>query len=88
MEGHNKLPAPAGVCFKNLCDAIAYGQGISSRSVVAYVMGDIDHVTPGAYYDYIANKNWDYLLETVRNLLSDNSTEDTSEIIQKKFLST
>jgi hypothetical protein len=76
-----RLAAPVGQRFTNLADSLAFGSGYSSKSVVAYVAGHIEHVTPAAYIDYIEGNDWPELLETIRKLLDEYGEKDTVALL-------
>lgn len=80
------LEAPVGRCFKNLSDSIAFGRGYSSRSLVSYIVGDLTHVSPAAYVDYVQGKDWPTLLSRVREMLEENPEEDVAEALHISFL--
>ena len=45
--------------FQTLQDAIRFGPGYSSSSLIYYCNGDLTFVTPAAYTDYVQNNNWE-----------------------------
>lgn len=79
------LAAPKAARFK-FVDAIRFGSGYSSRSLVGYVAGDISHVSPAAYADYVEGQNWPLMLGIVRDLLLTCSQEEAATKLHEDFL--
>ena len=55
-------------------DAIKYGNGYTSKSLIAYLKGDINHITPGAYADYIEGRenDWSNIVYNILEIINEN----------------
>ena len=63
--------------FTNIEDARKYGSSYSATSLVAYLNGKINHVTMGAYTDYIEGNEdqWSNLVYNIRLIIKDDDKE-------------
>jgi hypothetical protein len=74
-------PCPNGKQFLNLKDACKYGCGYTSSSLVHYVAGNINHVTPGAFNDYIYGADWPQLYLNVKDLIEKNGIDKSISLL-------
>ena len=73
------LPRPQVRKFENLPEAIKWS-GTTSNTLVGYVNGDLDFVTPGAWHDYIRRLGWKIALNMVVDNINEHGSKAASKI--------
>jgi hypothetical protein len=79
------LPEPKPGRFPNFETAQAYSTtGFSAETLIAYVQGELNGVTPGAFADYVEEGDWPVLLTKVKALLAANTPQDTVHMLHRE----
>jgi len=77
------LPRPQVRKFENLPEAIKWS-GTTSNTLVGYVNGDLDFITPGAWYDCIHRLGWKITLNMVVDNINKHGSKAASEIHERQ----